>query len=121
MARRVIRLDRWLVLIAWLVALVGAGCGPNGVQLAEGRAIADRLAAQKVAEQERQLQPGRPGLRLALGDYEVTAREREAGNEPGYHFLYVHRHPSIGLGPGQSHFSIWVSRVDGKHMLVPGR
>jgi hypothetical protein len=115
------RLNGGFLLTVWMLALGWASCGTSGVQLAESRAIADRLAAQRIADQERELRAQRPGLHLVLTDYEVTARERDAGNEPGYHFLYVHRHPSIGLGPGKAHFSIWVSRRDGNSMFVPGR
>jgi hypothetical protein len=91
------------------------------VPLAEGRVIADRLAAQKIAEQEAALRPQRPGLRLVLGDYEVSSGERPSGNEPGFTFFYVHRRPSIGLGPGQAHFTIWVSRLNGNSLYLPGK
>jgi hypothetical protein len=112
-----------LLLLAWLSTcpVLASACGPAQVPLADCRSIADKLAAMKIAEQQAALQTGRPALRLDLGQYEVNVGERNSGDQPGYTFFYVHRRPSIGLGPGQAHFTIWVSRLDGQSLYLPGK
>jgi hypothetical protein len=106
--------------LAGLVLLVGA-CASGQVGLYRTRELADDAARGELAKQEAALRAKQRQLALKLEDYDVKAAALTQGGERGWHFLYVHKNPAIGLGPGEGHFSVWISTRSGRAVYIPGR
>lgn len=103
------------------VLVLPAGCASGQVGLYRTRELADDAARAELGKQEAALRARQRALNLRLEDYDVKAAALTQGGERGWTFLYMHKNPAIGLGPGEGHFSVWVSTKSGRAVYLPGR
>ena len=119
-------MEKLFLILFSLFIVTMVSCNKTGIKteqkskaIINARQTADQIAAVELKRCETEHQKRDPRVSLPLKDYKVTFSE----DDDNYHFFYEHNNINVDFELWEGHpmhFSIYISKKDGKTRLIGG-